>query len=90
MERAMTTPHPKHGAPLCRRELDVTRLGASGLTNQEIATQLWVSEDTVKTHFYRALKKTGARNRAHLVAIALSQNLIAPVEAPHTCLEAVK
>ncbi|WP_184965384.1 LuxR C-terminal-related transcriptional regulator [Nonomuraea endophytica] len=38
--------------PLSRRELDVLRLIAAGASNYEVATQLFISETTVKTHIY--------------------------------------
>ena len=57
--------------PLTSRELDVVRLIAAGQTDHEIAQALFVAESTVKSHVKRLLVKLGARNRAHVVAIAL-------------------
>jgi ATP/maltotriose-dependent transcriptional regulator MalT len=49
------------------RELEVLTLVASGLSNREIATQLFVSENTVKTHCARAFDKLGAARRTQAV-----------------------
>ncbi|MDB4871078.1 MAG: ATP-dependent transcriptional regulator, MalT-like, LuxR family [Gemmatimonadales bacterium] len=49
------------------RELEILTLIASGLSNREIATQLFVSENTVKTHCSRAFDKLGAARRTQAV-----------------------
>ena len=49
------------------RELEILNLIASGLSNREIATQLFVSESTVKTHCARAFDKLGAARRTQAV-----------------------
>jgi len=49
------------------RELEILTLIASGLSNREIATQLFVSENTVKTHCARAFDKLGAARRTQAV-----------------------
>ena len=55
---------------LTEREAQVLRLIATGLANTEIATRLFVSEATVKTHVNRIFAKTGSRDRAQAVAYA--------------------
>ena len=50
---------------------------AMGETGPEIAEHLHLSHDTVRTHVRNAMAKLGARSRAHLVAKALSEGLIA-------------
>lgn len=62
--------------PLSARELTVVERVAEGLTNAEIATELGISPDTVKTHLARVLEKLGARDRTHAVARALRAGLI--------------
>jgi DNA-binding NarL/FixJ family response regulator len=52
------------------REGDVLRLIAAGLSNQEIAAALFVSNATVKTHINHIFSKTGARDRAQVVRYA--------------------
>jgi ATP/maltotriose-dependent transcriptional regulator MalT len=49
------------------RELEILALVAHGLSNREIATQLFVSENTVKTHCARAFDKLGAARRTQAV-----------------------
>jgi NarL family two-component system response regulator LiaR len=49
------------------RELEILTLVARGLSNREIATQLFVSENTVKTHCARAFEKLGAARRTQAV-----------------------
>ena len=55
------------------RELEILTLIAQGLSNREIATRLFVSENTVKTHCSRAFDKLGARRRTQ--AVQLSKQL---------------
>jgi len=55
---------------LTAREADVLRLIAAGRSNGEIATQLYVSEATVKTHVNHIFAKTSSRDRAQAVAYA--------------------
>jgi len=57
-------------ADLTPRELDVVRLIASGLSNDEIARTLVISPATARTHVARAMLKVGARDRAQLVIAA--------------------
>ena len=49
------------------RELEILTLIARGFSNREIATQLFVSENTVKTHCARAFYKLGAARRTQAV-----------------------
>jgi PAS domain S-box-containing protein len=63
---------------LSRRELDVVRLIALGLNGPEIAEELQVSHNTVRTHIRNAMSKTGSRSRAELVAKALAQGTAWP------------
>ena len=58
------------------RELEVLRLVAAGLSNQEIANELVVSPLTAKTHVGRILAKVGARDRVHLVIAAYESGLL--------------
>lgn len=50
-------------ATLSRRELEVAELIAAGLTNQQIATRLFIAESTVKDHVHKIFQKSGLPNR---------------------------
>ena len=63
-------------ACLTGKEVEVLRLIARGLTNQEICEAQWVSMATVKTHVGHLLAKTGARDRVQLVLFALRTGLM--------------
>jgi DNA-binding NarL/FixJ family response regulator len=58
--------------PLTPRERQVVELLALGHTGPEIAAELVLSHDTVRTHVRNAMEKAGARTRAHLVAIVFA------------------
>jgi DNA-binding NarL/FixJ family response regulator len=74
---AARTVHPALGV-LTEREREIVSWVASGRSNQEIAEQLVVSPDTVRTHVSRAMVKLGARDRAQLVVFALQSGLEPP------------
>ena len=61
---------------LTAREREVTRLIATGLSNDQIADRLFISPLTAKTHVTRAIAKLGVRDRAQLVILAYETGLI--------------
>ncbi|MBW3593369.1 MAG: response regulator transcription factor [Actinobacteria bacterium] len=66
----------QHPETLTRREVQILRLVADGLGNRDIAAALCVSEETVKTHLRRLMRKLNATSRANAVAIAIRSDLI--------------
>ncbi len=61
---------------LTERELDVLRAMARGLSNAEIGEELFIGENTVKTHVGRVFAKLDARDRAQAVVLAFRAGLV--------------
>jgi DNA-binding NarL/FixJ family response regulator len=76
--RARTPAPPRELGTLTDREREVMALVGAGLSNEEIAAQLFVSPATAKTHVSRAMVKLGARDRAQLVVFAYEAGLVRP------------
>lgn len=63
-------------AALTERELEVLVCIAKGMSNQELAGQLFIADNTVKTHVKRILTKLEARDRAQAIVIAYESGLM--------------
>jgi DNA-binding NarL/FixJ family response regulator len=69
---------PKELEELTARELEIFRLIADGLSNGEIAQELYISETTVKTHITHILQKLNLRDRVQAVVLAYQTGLFDP------------
>ena len=67
---------PPSRPKLSARELDVLRLVAAGDSNPVIATRLFISEATVKTHLLHVFEKLGVNDRTRAVTLALELGLL--------------
>jgi two-component system, NarL family, response regulator LiaR len=74
--RGLLKPQPARSPDdLTEREIDVLRLIAQGLTNQEIADNLVISVPTVRTHINHLLSKLNLTNRSQAILYALRHNI---------------
>jgi len=69
--------HLRNTLGLTRREQQLVQLIGLGLTNKEIASQLNLSEQTVKNHVHRMLRKVGANDRLSVVELCRTQGISA-------------
>lgn len=70
------TPGPPQRIELTKREVQVLVGMSNGRSNAQIGQELFLSEDTVKTHARRLFRKLGANDRAQAVAIGLRRGII--------------
>lgn len=77
-EPATHVPSPEAIGDLSNREVEVLQLLARGMSNQEIAQELWVSSTTVKTHVSHILTKLGVRDRVQAVVEAYESGIVVP------------
>jgi PAS domain S-box-containing protein len=67
---------PAAAGALSPREREVVRLLAAGSSGPEVAEELGIAHETVRTHVRNAMRKLGARSRAQLVAKALGEGVV--------------
>ena len=73
---------PPQMSELTPRETEIFLLVAKGMSNAEIADQLIIGENTVKTHVTRLLTKLGVRDRIQAVVLAYEASLVTPTPPP--------
>ena len=78
--RATRTPASQEDCPLTEREKEILGLAAEGFTNQRIARELWVTEQTVKFHLSNTYRKLGVANRTEATRYAYMHDLVMPRE----------
>lgn len=61
---------------LTERQIDIARLVAEGLSNEEIGVKLHMSPQTVKHHLKNAFLQSGAKNRAHFAVRCVRQGIV--------------
>ncbi|APV44305.1 DNA-binding response regulator, NarL/FixJ family [Dehalogenimonas formicexedens] len=80
--RTMMEEHPS-GEEVTQREREVATMIAHGKTNREIATELYISENTVKMHVKNTLGKLELKNRQQLSVYAVLHEWIRQEDKPH-------
>jgi DNA-binding NarL/FixJ family response regulator len=78
----LTTPLRGDLHPLSKREAEVARLVAEGLTNKEIAVRIWRSDRVVDTHVQHSFNKLGFHNRSELTRWVVERDLMQPSKGP--------
>lgn len=66
---------------LTEHQIMIIKLVARGLSNREIGDELFVTEDTIKTHLRKMFRRTKARNRPHLVTWGFLSGVLKVPEA---------
>jgi DNA-binding NarL/FixJ family response regulator len=72
----LTVPDEPDDRRASLREVQILELLAQGLTKDEIAEEIGLTLNTVKTHVYRVTRRWGARNTTHMVVIAKDEGII--------------
>jgi DNA-binding NarL/FixJ family response regulator len=73
---AIEAPHLAGSRPLSKRELEIARLVAEGLSNRQISQRLDLSEHTIKNYLFRVFEKLGVSTRVELALFALKRGQV--------------
>lgn len=73
---------PISSPELSHRERQILQMASRGLSNADVAGELGLSIETVKSHMRRVLGKLGARNRCHAVALGYETGVLRPGGEP--------
>lgn len=73
---AETVPDPELLEALTEKELEVIRLLARGMSNREMAQELFITESTVKARFVKVMEKLGVRDRVQILVSAIEHGLV--------------
>jgi two-component system, NarL family, response regulator LiaR len=76
LQEMRSVPAPKLAHPLTEREFDVLRLLVEGLSNNEIASRLYISPNTVKSHMRGLMSKLAVSDRVQVAVKALKAGLV--------------
>lgn len=76
LNQSRSASEAEQAAALTQRERDVLGCVTRGMTNAQVAQELFLAETTVKTHLRSLLLKTGAANRSELVYMSLTRGLL--------------
>jgi DNA-binding NarL/FixJ family response regulator len=83
LDRILLSPRATAQVPqLSPREREIMHMMAEGMTAEQIASEIIVSVETVRTHVRNVIRKLQARNRVHAIAIALERGEIALSSTP--------
>lgn len=69
-----------HPVPLSQREIDILRLAAEGMSRKEIASRLYISAETAKTHFKKIYQKLGVSSKVSAIKIAQDRGYLRTAE----------
>ena len=73
---AAVVPDPELAGALSEKELEVIRLLGRGMSNREMAAELFVTESTIKARFAKVTEKLGVRDRVQILLIAIERGLV--------------
>lgn len=83
----MTAQRVSSGDALTVRELEILRGMALGKQNKEIGAELWLTEETIKSHAQKLFRKLGARDRANAVWLGVLKGILVSADGEQLVAE---